>query len=738
MSKFLNSKKLQIIVVIVLTALAYSNIFQNEFVSDDRGFIAGWATTTKISDILQIIAGDGPPFRREATYRPIRDSIYAIYGQIFGKNTFGWHLHSLLVHLGVTVLVYLIVRELQTTVYRLQSTAVDRRRKAVDNSYFSFMAALLFGLHPVHTEAITFMTSGMDMTGVLFMFAAFYLYLRAINDKGYNNYKNYKFYTSLGLATLAFFTYEMTLVLPILIVLAEYTLISADQKRMSADKIKSALVKFGPYFAAAGVYVLVRVFLIGRVPGGTNYWIDNTSFNWSRFMEPEVILTYLKVLFFPVHLSFNHMIRPGFDTFLAWVNDPGIFANYSLWPTFGALLLIFAIIILALKFGKNFPLLTFGVLWFFIAQLPFANIAGQPAIMAERYIYIASFGFILAILHFWFLMPRRIGILLMVVLAIFWGSLTYLRNFDWRDGVSVWKSVLNVYPESALGYNNVGKEYVDKKEYELAASFYQKALEFRPGYFYASNDLALTYMNLDKLDFAEAQFKKTLAINENYIQAHLGLANLYRKLGLFDKAVFTLKRALAVKQEDTPLSDKGFSFLMSDIYNDIGLVYREDGRIKEANEAFVSSLKLDPQSRVAYNNLRELIVDNPSLWARREGELGSFSYPQFWKIVEGGEKYILISDDRRFRIELRFSELNQSVDNFLSGREDNYGEIVSEEFTNLGSFKRAFVKVWRDETSHKIQFFLFDKGKTVEILAYPSESSLKKIIDGIIGTIEIE
>src|SRR3972149_1995932 len=109
MIKIFYQKKVQIAIIIVLTALAYSNIFQNGFVSDDRGFILTWANSKKLADIPQVIAGDGPPFRQEATWRPVRDTLYVIYAQVFGKSPFGWHLHSILVHLGVTVLVYLIV-----------------------------------------------------------------------------------------------------------------------------------------------------------------------------------------------------------------------------------------------------------------------------------------------------------------------------------------------------------------------------------------------------------------------------------------------------------------------------------------------------------------------------------------------------------------------------------------------------------------------------------------------------
>jgi hypothetical protein len=103
MFHFLSKKPVQLAIIILLTIVAYSNIFLNDFVSDDRGFVKKWASTQKLTDIPNILAGKGPPFRQEATYRPIRDSLYVIYYQMFGERTFGWHLHSILVHLASTV-----------------------------------------------------------------------------------------------------------------------------------------------------------------------------------------------------------------------------------------------------------------------------------------------------------------------------------------------------------------------------------------------------------------------------------------------------------------------------------------------------------------------------------------------------------------------------------------------------------------------------------------------------------
>ena len=281
----------------------------------------------------------------------------------------------------------------------------------------------------------------MDMIGPLFFFVSFWLYLKASSTwkvKAPSTFQVY--YAAPGVmrtfsvifAALAFFSYELTLVLPLLIVLYDFCFKSpprgsqepfgfaqdksfgfaqdkpsgVTQGRPTPEVIEirhlrgvlsNRLVLYLPYFLAVAFYFSIRFFVIGRYPGGTNYWIGPGIYDWSRLMTPEIVLKYLKLLAIPSDLSFSHIIRPGFETFLAWVNDPAIFNNYSLLPSLGAAIAILILLFLIFKIRKSQPLLVFSVFWFFIALLPFANIVSQPALLAERYLYIASFGFVLGL-----------------------------------------------------------------------------------------------------------------------------------------------------------------------------------------------------------------------------------------------------------------------------------------------------------------------------------------------------
>ena len=183
MNSLQNSIK-HVAVIIFLAILAYSNIFGNKLVVDDHIFVG-----TYHPSIPEAFTGV-VPLGHEGVYRPIRGLFYTLYG----SNPVIYHLNSLLVHVLSTVLVYLIISH------------ITRLRR------MGLITGILFALHPVHTETITYIASGMDSIGIVFFLASFYLYL-----------KN-RFWISILFALFAFFTTEMTLTLPILIIFHEYYL----------------------------------------------------------------------------------------------------------------------------------------------------------------------------------------------------------------------------------------------------------------------------------------------------------------------------------------------------------------------------------------------------------------------------------------------------------------------------------------------------------------------------------
>ena len=137
---------LSIILILVLTLIAYGNIFSNEFVWDDRIYL-------EENLVIRSLANT-PTFFVTPThgnlYRPLRSVLQAFVFSIWEFDVFGYHLNALLLHMIASVLVYVIVLKL-----------FQKRKLAL-------FTGILFAVHPIHTDRVTNMTAGFDARRIKF------------------------------------------------------------------------------------------------------------------------------------------------------------------------------------------------------------------------------------------------------------------------------------------------------------------------------------------------------------------------------------------------------------------------------------------------------------------------------------------------------------------------------------------------------------------------------------------
>ena len=412
MERFVISKKIQILIIIIVTFLTYANILQNYFVWDDIDFIP-WAASKDLSSAKNFIMGEVPQ-GHFGVYRPVRSFIYVASYDLWKNNPIGYHFQSILVHLIATILVYFIVFEI------------------TNKSALAFMSSLVFGVHPVHTEAITSITASFDVFGVIFFLASFYLYIKATPEK------NYLYFASVIFAVLSFFTYEFALTLPLLIVLHDLCF------KKTASLFKKVKV-YAPYFAGVFLYFFIRFFVL-EISNRGAYFAG--SFYHTMLIMAKAFLKYILLLIFPVNLSVNHSVSKGILSYAYIDLNEKIVLAQSIFD-FNILLSIVVImflVIIALLSFKKYPIVSFCIGWFFIALAPVSNILPQSVIMSEKYLYIASFGFTLLFSFIVYTLYTsfdakylKIGLILFLVFVlIFYSATTLERNKDWKDQFTLW------------------------------------------------------------------------------------------------------------------------------------------------------------------------------------------------------------------------------------------------------------------------------------------------------------
>ncbi|OGY43493.1 MAG: hypothetical protein A2731_01595 [Candidatus Buchananbacteria bacterium RIFCSPHIGHO2_01_FULL_39_8] len=569
---FIEQKKfLAIIIVLVLTTLVYSNIFPNQFLWDDPDFYQNWTALYSAKNIPDLLRGE-LPLQHGGVYRPLRSIFQLLLVQTFdskavtagsesAKNLTGYHLISLLIHLLAVLAVYLIV-ELLT-------------KKRV----MAFIAALIFGLHPIHTEAITYFTTSIDEIGIVFCLWSIYFYLKS-QESPIKLWLNYTL--SALLAWLAFFTYEITLVLPLLLIL-----IDLYKNNFSIRGLGQKIKFYLAYFAGVITWVTARFsFEVGsRALSST---METTL--WMRLLTTsKAVIKYIYLLFIPYPLNVYHKID-----FTQNLGDPKVLFS---------IIAIIGLLIIAITFARKLSLVSFSILWFFICLAPISNVIPTGIIMAEKYIYLASIaaGLILSFLIYKLIASSReilklAGVVLVLIIAIAYGALTYARNFDWRTNETLWQKTLEQRPDYGRVYNNLGYVYYQQKKYDEALNYLEKAKELEPDLPVIYQNLGNIYDELNQYDKAIENYQKVIELKNNLAEAYNNLATVYQKTNQLDQAIENYKKAIEVDP----------NYFMS--YSNLGLVYLLKDNNSQAEYNFKKALEINPNFAQAVHGLAIIYV----------------------------------------------------------------------------------------------------------------------------------
>ncbi|MBD3161933.1 MAG: hypothetical protein GF328_07500, partial [Candidatus Latescibacteria bacterium] len=342
---------------------------------DDRRFILDNEAVQELSpgQVVRFFTDPATldPVMWRGTYRPLRTLDFAIDYAIGGTDARVYHLHSLLIHLISSILVFEIFRRLLR-----------------GRLFASLVGALLFALHPVQTESVAWVTSRGDLLAGMYVLAALLAHLHR------------RYVLAAVLFFPALFSKETAVVFPAAALLADLffrgrgagaaliragfsylaALPAAASRRLAAAKLRRAWreadLPWIPYAAygalAAGFFVLWLAMMEnpGHLPG---WWGGDYFANLQMMVRG--LAYYARVLLLPVELVFDYHV-PATTTV-----DGG---------TVLGLLLLAGLVVGCVKGGATFR---FATAWFFLLILPTSNLlltVGIPT--AERFLYLPSVG----------------------------------------------------------------------------------------------------------------------------------------------------------------------------------------------------------------------------------------------------------------------------------------------------------------------------------------------------------
>ncbi|RJP17421.1 MAG: tetratricopeptide repeat protein [Candidatus Abyssobacteria bacterium SURF_5] len=467
-------------------SLVYMNSLTADFVYDDYAFICNnhaIRTLTPLSKFLFSPEAFSQPVSYHV-FRPLASFSFALNYAAHGLEPAGFRAVNVLFHILNAFLLFLVLRRIGLA------------------ELPSVLGALVFAVHPVHTEAVTWI-SGRGNVLFLFFFLLSYLMYAGIDEaKGPGRWLLLA--GAVGAYLLALLGKEMALPLPAL-------LLGHDLYVHGRRELKRRLKLYLPFVAVAAAYLILRAEVLGRV-GQVEYHGGSSYTTFLAMLRAAAV--YMRLLFVPVELSLSRHFEPP-QTFF----DAGILFS---------LFLVTAVILMAYFLYRRVPLVSFGIYWFAAAMAPVSNIIPVNAIVADRFLYGPSIGFCIVAatavqaaagipLRY-----RRLSVSAVVVLLFLLMTLAIRRNIDWRHPVLLWSKTAQLSPTSYVAWNN----------------------------------LALEYMKLGQAEESVEALQKALALRDDLPQTHVNLARCYSQLGRVTEAAVHYSIALDLMGDDPKIREE--------------------------------------------------------------------------------------------------------------------------------------------------------------------------------------
>jgi hypothetical protein len=360
-SKRFNLYAFGIIAVFIL--IAYSNTFTASFHFDDNPSIIENSTIRHITldNIKQILGG----------VRPVVYLSIMLNYAVSGLNVVGWHIFNIGLHIINSIFVYLLILWTST----LPVFGKDYEEKARRMALFG---ALLFGVHPVQTESVTYIITRTELLATCFYLATFLLFIKGAQS-GKFGYAIGMLVTSL----LAMASKEWAVTLPALLLLYDFLFIAEGKVRPVLSRWYIYVLTALPWAQVLSTLNLTGKggqagvgFNIASATGITPATYLLTSFN--------VIWTYVRLLFLPINQNLDYEY-PIAKT---------LFELPTVLSFIGHLVAVGAVYWMYKK--KGMLLIPFGVAWFYIGLSPVQSFVPIIDVIFEHRVYMPSIGFFLA------------------------------------------------------------------------------------------------------------------------------------------------------------------------------------------------------------------------------------------------------------------------------------------------------------------------------------------------------
>ena len=575
-----------LLAIVVASFAVYFNALSNGFIFDDVPQVVNNPWIRDFRYLPTIFSTEVWGFKGVGVsnyYRPLIHVAYMIAYHLFGLSTVGFHAINVLVHAGVSVLVFLITFKLLA------------RTGSATPFLPAVLAALMFVVHPIHTEAVTWIAGLTDLSLTFFFLLSFYFYMSC--GEGTRR--------SCIVSAVAFFMAtlfkETALTLPILFVVYDYCF--SREGESLADRAR----RYAPYVMVVVLYFVMRVRALGALVPINRHGelgIYQTVIN----IFP-LVAKYLQKLLVPTNLNAIHEFHPSSSLL-----EPKVMLSL------GVMLALGAVLFLSARRAKTVFL---GLCFIIVPLLPSLYIRAIPYPFAERYLYLPSFGFVLIVAVFLARMtarPGAVAVLGVIVPAVtgLYAAGTVMRNRVWKNDFTFWSDTVKKSPRDAVSQQNMGNALLGAGDVDGALQHFMIAYDLKPDE-ETSYAVGFALQKKGLLDRAIEQYQQALKYNPKYTDAMINLGNILLEKGSIDDAIGEYKQALALEPGNPRgRMNLGVAYLKKGLLDQgieelslfvrlqpgnpkghllLGAAYRDKGLLDKAEEQFALARAVDPRFR---------------------------------------------------------------------------------------------------------------------------------------------
>lgn len=502
---------------VVLLAI-YWPALHGPFLWDDEVMVVGNPLIRSTATIREIFSASafGHAVSAQDFFRPIQTLSYVLDHALFGLNPLGFHVMSLLYFILACLIFYAFLDRLAI-------------KKSIAAS-----TILLFSLHPLNSEAVSYISGRGDVLFLFFSAVALYATSWSTHGAPLPSARENVFFRGLpspglslvfiGLAwlasLLALLSKENAVALPF--VMASLWIFRPEYLRK-----KSYWVATVPPILGVLIYIIFRLVQLSTPDTLPLSMIAHATVLDRILTIPYILWTYFQLTFFPypLHMDYLHVVTSVWNPYL-WIGMPALGGLlYFLWK------------------WTNTRLFLWCITWIIVGIGPVLQLVPLTATLREHWFIFSLIGALLLLVHATERLQKHIKLYVLVIIAILFGMMTHIRNYDWGDAMRLYTHDVRYEPRSFLLHNNIGVLHYRNGAIEKAKEAFQRSVLVTPGqigYGTALNNLGVIAENERNVPLALSYYQRSIA-SSHYELAYANILRLFLQNGAWEEA-YTLSK----------------------------------------------------------------------------------------------------------------------------------------------------------------------------------------------------